>query len=119
MAEMRISASHINRAGRVSGGIIMAFADILGARGTFANLPPGARTATIESKSNFFAAGAGPKVIGVSIPLHIGRTTMVWQTTVRNADKKRVAIVTQTQIVMLAVKAVKAGKGERGKGKKA
>jgi uncharacterized protein (TIGR00369 family) len=104
MAEMNITPSHINRAGRVGGGMIMAFADILGARGTVANLPAGARTSTIESKSNFFAAGAGPKLIAVSLPLHIGRTTMVWQTTVSNADKKKVAVVTQTQIVIPARK---------------
>ena len=99
-AEMHITPAHINRAGRVNGGIIMTFADILGARGTVANLPKGARTATIESKTNFFAAGAGPKLLGVSIPLHVGRTTNVWQTTVSNTDGSRVAIVTQTQIVM-------------------
>ena len=99
-AEMHITPSHINRAGRVGGGLIMTFADILGARGTVANLPKGARTATIESKTNFFSTGKGPKLRGVSIPLHIGRTTMVWQTTVSNMDGKRVAIVTQTQIVM-------------------
>ena len=99
-AEMHITPSHINRAGRVGGGLIMTFADILGARGTVANLPKGARTATIESKTNFFAIGKGPRLLGVSVPLHIGRTTMVWQTTVSNLDGKRVALVTQTQIVM-------------------
>jgi uncharacterized protein (TIGR00369 family) len=100
-AEMHITPSHINRSGRVGGGLVMTFADILGARGTVANLPKGARTATIESKTNFFAMGKGPKLLGVSVPLHIGRTTMVWQTTVSNLDGKRVAIVTQTQIVMM------------------
>jgi 1,4-dihydroxy-2-naphthoyl-CoA hydrolase len=38
----------------------------------------------------------------ISIPLHIGRTTMVWQTTIRNSDRSVVAIVTQTQIVLPA-----------------
>ncbi|HTP95071.1 MAG TPA: PaaI family thioesterase [Burkholderiales bacterium] len=98
--EMRIGEEHINRGGRVQGGAIMTLADILGAVGTVRNLPPGYRTSTLESKTNFFAAGEGPLLTGVSIPLHIGRTTMVWQTTVRNADKRRVAIVTQTQIVI-------------------
>ena len=101
-AEMHITPSHINRSGRVGGGLIMTFADILGARGTVANLPKGARTATIESKTNFFTAGKGPKLIGVSVPLHIGQTTMVWKTTVSNLDGRRVAIATQTQIVMRA-----------------
>jgi uncharacterized protein (TIGR00369 family) len=99
-AEMCIRKLHINRAGRVNGGAIMAFADVLGATGTVANLKPGYRTGTLESKTNFFAAGEGPALSAVSIPLHIGRTTMVWQTTIKNPDGRTVAIVTQTQIVL-------------------
>ncbi|HYC47300.1 MAG TPA: PaaI family thioesterase [Burkholderiales bacterium] len=99
-AEMPVLARHLNRSGRVNGGALMAFADALGATGTVANLPPGHRTTTLESKTNFFAAGEGPVLKAVSRPLHIGRTTMVWQTTIRNTDKRLVAIVTQTQMVL-------------------
>jgi len=102
IAEMRVRRMHINRAGRVNGGALMAFADVMGAAGTVANLPPGHRTGTLESKTNFFRAGVGPVLRAVSVPLHIGRTTMVWQTTIRNADRGVVAIVTQTQIVIPA-----------------
>lgn len=100
--EMRITGRHLNRAGRVNGGAIMAFADALGAVGTIANLPAGCRTTTLESKTNFFAAGDRPLLAGVSVPLHVGRTTNVWQTTIKNADGRMVAIVTQTQIVIPA-----------------
>ena len=100
VAEMPVKARHLNRSGRVNGGALMAFADALGATGTVANLPPGHRTTTLESKTNFFAAGDGPLLKAVSRPLHIGRTTMVWQTTIRNADKRLVAVVTQTQMVL-------------------
>ena len=100
LAEMRIKPIHINRSNRVNGGALMAFADVMGAAGTVANLPRGHRTGTLESKTNFFRAGQGPVMKAVSIPLHIGRTTMVWQTTIRNPDGKVAAIVTQTQIVI-------------------
>jgi len=100
VAEMPVKARHLNRSGRVNGGALMAFADALGATGTVANLPPGHRTTTLESKTNFFAAGDGPVLKAVSKPLHIGRTTMVWQTTIRNADRRLVAVVTQTQMVL-------------------
>jgi 1,4-dihydroxy-2-naphthoyl-CoA hydrolase len=99
-AEMTVTEDHINRSGRINGGILMAFADVLGAIGTLANLPEGYRTTTLESKTNFFAAGEGEKLKAHTVPLHIGRTTMVWQTTVSNMDGTRVAIVTQTQIVI-------------------
>jgi 1,4-dihydroxy-2-naphthoyl-CoA hydrolase len=83
------------------GGAIMAFADTLGAVGTVVNLPEGARTTTIESKTNFLgAAPLGARVIGESIPVHRGRTTMVWQTRITLESGKLVALVTQTQMVL-------------------
>jgi len=99
-AEMAVHEDHINRSGRINGGALMAFADILGALGTLANLPEGYRTTTLESKTNFFAAGEGAKLAATTLPLHIGRTTMVWQSTIKNLDGTKVAIVTQTQIVI-------------------
>ena len=99
-AEMTVTEDHINRSGRINGGILMSFADVLGAMGTLANLPEGYRTTTLESKTNFFTAGEGEKLKAHTVPLHIGRTTMVWQTTVSNMDGAKVAIVTQTQIVI-------------------
>lgn len=100
LAEIEITPSHMNRSGRVAGGIIMAFGDVLGARGTTLNLPPNTRTTTLESKTNFFSGGVGPTIRGESVPLHIGRTTMVWQTTITDDDGRRLAIVTQTQMVI-------------------
>ena len=87
--------------GALHGGAIMAFADTLGAVGTFVNLPAGHRTTTIESKTNFIgAARLGSKVTGETTPLHRGRTTMVWQTRITSESGKLVAIVTQTQMVL-------------------
>jgi uncharacterized protein (TIGR00369 family) len=100
LGEMPIKPMHINNSGSVNGGAIMSFADVMGAAGAVANRPPGYRGGTIESKTNFFAAGRGPALSAVSIPLHIGRTTSVWQTTIKNPDGRVVAIVTQTQIMI-------------------
>ncbi len=99
-ATMQVTADHLNRSGRINGGVLMAYADLLGAMGTLANLPEGYRTTTLESKTNFFAAGEGEQLAATTVPLHIGRTTMVWQTTIKNMDGTKVAIVTQTQIVI-------------------
>jgi 1,4-dihydroxy-2-naphthoyl-CoA hydrolase len=82
------------------GGTIMAFADTLGAVCASQNLPPGAMTTTIESKTNFFRAVTSGEVIGVATPLHVGRRTIVVQTSVERDDGKRVALVTQTQAVI-------------------
>jgi uncharacterized protein (TIGR00369 family) len=85
------------------GGAIMAFADTLGAVATVVNMPPGARTTTIESKTNFIGGAAlGTKVTGETTPFHKGRTTQVWQTKITNEAGKLVAVVTQTQMVLPA-----------------
>jgi uncharacterized protein (TIGR00369 family) len=91
--------------GVMHGGAIMAFADTLGAYGTVLNLPPGAGTTTLESKTNFFSkAPSGAPVRGECRPLHKGGRTMVWQTRVSRSDGRLVALVTQTQIVLPAEK---------------
>ena len=84
------------------GGAVMAFADSVGAVGTMLNLPEGAGTTTIESKTNFVGAvRAGETARAVSEPIHIGRATMVWQTRITRGDGKLAAIVTQTQMTLV------------------
>jgi uncharacterized protein (TIGR00369 family) len=100
VGRLMIGPQHSNGRDRVHGGAIMSLADTLGAIGTVLNLPRGSLTTTIESKTNFLAAGRGEELIGEALPLHIGRNTMVWQTTVRDAEARRVAVVTQTQLVL-------------------
>ena len=83
------------------GGAAMAFADTLGAVGTFVNLPQGARTTTVESSTKFIgAAPMGSTVTGECTAFHRGRTTMVWQTLIRSEAGKLCAVVTQTQLVI-------------------
>ncbi|MFZ1909074.1 MAG: PaaI family thioesterase [Burkholderiales bacterium] len=101
LAELTVRPEICTTGGVMHGGAFMAFADTLGAVGTVANLPPGARTTTIESKTNFIgAAQVGARVIGESTPLHRGRTTMVWQTRISAESGKLLALVTQTQMVL-------------------
>jgi uncharacterized protein (TIGR00369 family) len=83
------------------GGACMAFADTLGAVGTFINMPPGKRTTTTDSSTKFIGgARVNTTVVGECVALHRGRTTMVWQTTIRSAEGKLCAVVTQTQLLL-------------------
>lgn len=101
-AELSVRPELGNRNGNMHGGAVMAFADDLGGAATIVNLPDGATTATIESKTNFFAAiQVGDIARAECIALHKGLTTMVWQTRItRASDGKLAAIVTQTQLVI-------------------
>jgi uncharacterized protein (TIGR00369 family) len=103
IATMQVRPDLCTTGGALHGGALMAFADTLGAVGTILNLPSGARTTTIESKTNFLgAAGAGTQVTGESTPLHRGKTTMVWQTRISSEAGKFIAVVLQTQLVLPA-----------------
>jgi uncharacterized protein (TIGR00369 family) len=101
VAEMLVTEELSNRNNVLHGGALMALADNLGGTAAVANLPAGASTATIESKTNFFASiPVGDVARAECTPLHRGRTTTVWQTRITRGDGKLAAIVTQTQLVM-------------------
>jgi uncharacterized protein (TIGR00369 family) len=78
----------------------MTLADSLGGVCAFLNLPEGAKTSTIESKTNFFRSLRSGTLHGESRPLHVGRTTIVVVTDLVDDDGKRVAHVVQTQAVL-------------------
>src|SRR5579862_9611005 len=88
-------------AGLTHGGAVMTLADSLGAVCAFLNLPDGASTSTISSATNFFRGVRDGEVRGTTRPLHVGRTTIVVQSELRDADDKLAALVTQTQAVLL------------------
>ncbi|PYM32654.1 MAG: phenylacetic acid degradation protein [Candidatus Rokuibacteriota bacterium] len=100
VAELAIRDDLKTVGGRLHGGAIMAFADTVAATATVVNLPPGAGTTTLESKTNFFAGATEGVVRAETLPLHRGRTTMVWQTRVTDASGRLLALVIQTQMVL-------------------
>jgi len=101
VAEMMVRPDLCTAGGILHGGAYMAFADTLGAIGTLVNMAAGKRTTTTDSSTKFMAgARAGTIVTGECVPLHRGRTTMVWNTRIRNAEKKLCAVVTQTQLLL-------------------
>jgi 1,4-dihydroxy-2-naphthoyl-CoA hydrolase len=101
VATLQVRPDLCTTGGILHGGAVMAFADTLGAVGTFVNLPEGKGTTTVESSTKFLgAAKAGSTVTGESTPLHKGRTTMVWQTMIRGDNARLCAVVTQTQLVL-------------------
>ena len=100
VGEIEADERHLNAVGVVHGGAYMAFADELGGQMAALNLPPGATTTTIESKTNFFRASPPGRLRAESLPLHVGRRSIVVQTTIYTQDGKRAALVIQTQLVI-------------------
>jgi 1,4-dihydroxy-2-naphthoyl-CoA hydrolase len=100
-AEVAVREDLTNRRGVMHGGAIMALADIMGGMTASAALADNQGTATIESKTNFFAPlPKGDTAHAVCTPIHTGRTTIVLQTNITRDDGKLAAMIVQTQIVL-------------------
>lgn len=103
VAELIVRDELCTRPAVAHGGAIMALGDTLGGVATVLNLPAGAWTTTIESKTNFLAAApVGSKLVAEATPVHRGKTTMVWQTRISTQAGRLLALVTQTQLVIPA-----------------
>ena len=100
VAELSYREALTTIGGSLHGGTLMALADTVGAFATVLNLPEGAGTTTLESKTNFFAAGRSGGVRAEAIPLHRGRRTMVWQTRITDEAGRLLSLTIQTQMVL-------------------
>ena len=100
VAELLIRDDLRTVGGALHGGTLMAFADTVGAAATIVNLPPAAGTTTLESKTNFFAAGKSGVVRAEATPLHKGRRTHVWQTRITDESGRMLTLTLQTQMVL-------------------
>ncbi|HEV8623061.1 MAG TPA: PaaI family thioesterase [Acidimicrobiia bacterium] len=86
--------------GILHGGALMTLADSVAGICAFLNLPEGAATSTVESKTNFLRSVRAGTAWAVCHPLHVGRQTIVLATEIRDDAGKLVAFVTQTQAVL-------------------
>jgi len=102
VAELAYREALTTVGGSLHGGAVMALADTVGAAATALNLPSGAGTTTIESKTNFLAAARAGTVRAEATPLHRGKRTMVWQTRITDETGRLLALTIQTQMVLLA-----------------
>jgi len=101
VAELTVRPDLCTAGGIMHGGAYMAFADTLGAIGTVVNMERGKRTTTTDSSTKFIGgAKVDSTLVGEAVPLHRGRTTQVWQTSIRTAEGKLCAVVTQTQLIL-------------------
>ncbi len=101
IATLRVRPDMGNRNGVMHGGAIMGAADSIGGVAAALNLEEGASTTTLESKTNFIRPiQIEDQITLTCIPLHRGRKTMIWQTTVALSDGRPAAIVTQTQLTL-------------------
>lgn len=97
--QMPWAASLCTSGGILHGGALMALADTCGAVCAFLNLPPGAATSTIESKTNFIRGVRDGEVVATARPLHVGSSTIVIETELHHRGRLAAKIL-QTQAVL-------------------
>lgn len=100
VGELDADDRHVNNSGHVHGGAIAAFADDLGGGLAALNVAKGFRTTTVESKTNILRACGPGRLTGVAVPVHVGRRTIVLQTSIYRGDGKLAAMMIQTQLVV-------------------
>ncbi|MAT34780.1 MAG: hypothetical protein CMK06_06515 [Ponticaulis sp.] len=100
--EFEVERFHMAPNGFLHAGSVVSLADSLCGFACMANLPAAASGfTTVELKSNFFGTARDGRVIGKSVPVHLGRTTQVWDCEVTHKDTgKRMALFRCTQMVL-------------------
>jgi len=88
--------------GYLHAGTVVTLADTCCGYGTIAALPEGARGfTTIELKSNFLGSAWEGAIVCVARPLHLGRSTQVWDAIVTpEGSDKPIAQFRCTQMVL-------------------
>jgi len=73
--------------GLLHGGASVALAETLGSVGGWLVLPPGGgRTVGLEINANHLRAVREGQVTGTARPLHLGRSTQVWEIRIEDGD---------------------------------
>ena len=81
---------------------VVGLADYLCAMGVPFHKPPECSFTTVELKTNFLgSARTGERVECQALPVHVGRTTQVWDARVDNATTGRpMALFRNTQLIL-------------------
>ena len=95
-----IKPHHLAPNGYLHAASIIMLADTSCGYGCMMTLPEGANSfTTIELKSNFLGTAREGKVDCIATPIHLGRTTQVWDATVSTSGKT-IALFRCTQMVL-------------------
>lgn len=111
-AEIDVQPHHLAPNGYLHAGAIVSLADTACGYGCRANLPEGASGfTTIELKSNHLGTALAGAIECIARPVHVGRTTQVWDAVVSNKQSgKPIALFRCTQMVLY----VQEGRETRG-----
>lgn len=86
--------------GILHGGASVVLAETLGSIGGMLNAPPGTQCVGLEINANHIKAVKSGKVLGRATPIHIGKSTQVWEIKITTEDHK---LVCQSRITIAVI----------------
>ena len=102
-AEMPVDERHVQPFGILHGGASVVLAETIGSMASNMTLEPNRRAVGLEVNANHISAvPKGEVVTALCRPLHVGRTTQVWQTEVRRPDGRLACVSRLTTAVVEA-----------------
>jgi len=101
-AEMSVRVELMAPNGFLHAGSVVTLADTMAGYACIANLPEDALGfTTLELKSNFFSTARDGTVECSATPVHLGKSTQVWDATVKHRESgKTMALFRCTQMVL-------------------
>jgi 1,4-dihydroxy-2-naphthoyl-CoA hydrolase len=100
-AEMPVDERHAQPFGILHGGASVVLAETIGSIASTLTLPEDRRAVGLEVNANHIAGvPVGQVVTAVCRPLHLGRTTQVWQTEIHRADGRLACVSRLTTAVI-------------------
>jgi uncharacterized protein (TIGR00369 family) len=103
-SELTVRQSHMAPNGYLHAGTVVTLADTSAGYGCRANFPAGAiGFTTVELKSNHLGTARDGTIECVARPVHLGRTTQVWDAVVTHKESgKTIALFRCTQLLLYA-----------------
>ncbi len=91
-ARMPVDERTMQPMGLLHGGASAALAETLGGAGAYLSVEEGTICVGLEINANHVRPAGRGWVVGRATPLHIGKTTQVWQITIRDAAENLVCV---------------------------
>jgi 1,4-dihydroxy-2-naphthoyl-CoA hydrolase len=89
---MPVTTQHLQPWGYLHGGASVALAETAATVGAFLNCPPGMVAFGQEVNANHIRSVREGLLTATATPLHIGRTSQVWEIDIRNEQNKRICV---------------------------
>jgi uncharacterized protein (TIGR00369 family) len=87
--------------GLLHGGVSVVLAETLGSCGAAYSVPEGFRCVGLDINANHLKGATSGWVTGITRPIHVGRSTQVWQIDMRN-DADELTCVSRITMAVLA-----------------